>query len=209
MAIHTPEPPIEQSVTDTKQRVLDVAEALFMQRGYSAITLRDVATALEIKQASLYYHFPNGKEEIFIAVVERVFARHLTALDSAVERARPLLSDQLNEIMISFLEQPPMNLTSLMHADMPVLTKAGREHLTKCAYESIFAPLRGIFAAAQARDDIRSVDLDTITGAFLSIIDGLRFRQTQKNALPMEAMAKQLVEVLIDGLKHRTDRDLP
>lgn len=196
------------AATDTKQRVLDAAEQLFMERGYSAITLRDIAGALDIKQASLYYHFPDGKEQLFIAVVERVFARHRAAIDSAVSQARPNLASQLRAILLGFLQQPPMNLTGLMHADMPVLSPAGRERLTKCAFDSIFAPLREVFAAAQKSNEIRGVDLDIITGAYLSIIDGLRFRQTQRNPMSVEFMAEQLVEVLINGLKHRSDSDL-
>jgi AcrR family transcriptional regulator len=55
----------ETEVRDSTQRVLDVAEGLFIDRGYHAITLRDIADELGIKQASLYYHFPGGKEELF------------------------------------------------------------------------------------------------------------------------------------------------
>jgi len=31
---------------------------------------------LQMKVASLYYHVPNGKEELFVAVVERMMQRH-------------------------------------------------------------------------------------------------------------------------------------
>ena len=55
----------EHEVRDSTQRVLDVAERLFMDRGYSAITLRDIADELGMKQASLYYHFPGGKGATF------------------------------------------------------------------------------------------------------------------------------------------------
>lgn len=213
MAVEIPEtsteiPAMESSIADTKQRVLNVAEALFMERGYSAITLRDIADALEIKQASLYYHFPDGKEQIFTAVAGQVFTRHQVAIEAAIEsvtgKPETRLADRLGVVLVALLELPPMNLTSLMHADMPVLTEKNRACLTRQAHDSIFAPLRNIFAASQAGGEIRDVDVDIITGAFLSIIDGLRFRQTQVNPMPVAKMAEQLVDVLMDGLRNRT-----
>ena len=76
---------MEIEVKDSTQRILDVAEALFMDRGYSAITLRDIADELGIKQASLYYHFPEGKEQIFVAMAERLFERHREGLEAALQ----------------------------------------------------------------------------------------------------------------------------
>ena len=83
---------MELEVKDSTQRILDVAEALFMDRGYSAITLRDIADELGIKQASLYYHFPAGKEQIFVAMAERLFERHREGLETALHDAESNLN---------------------------------------------------------------------------------------------------------------------
>ena len=42
----------EIEISDAKQRVMETAETLFMKRGYNAVTLRDIADALGIRQAS-------------------------------------------------------------------------------------------------------------------------------------------------------------
>ena len=73
-----------QTQSDARQRVLDTAEALFLARGYSAVTLRDIADALAIKQASLYYHFPEGKEQLFVAVLLDGVANHFNSIKAAV-----------------------------------------------------------------------------------------------------------------------------
>ena len=49
-------------VSDAKARVLEAAETLFHTRGYKAITLRDIASAVGLNHASLYHHVPGGKE---------------------------------------------------------------------------------------------------------------------------------------------------
>jgi len=50
---------------DGRDRILDVA--LFQERGYTAVAMRDIAEAAGMRTASLYYHFPS-KEELFVSV---------------------------------------------------------------------------------------------------------------------------------------------
>src|ERR687886_108393 len=42
----------------TRTRIQDVALALFATRGYDATSLQEIATALDVTKAALYYHFP-------------------------------------------------------------------------------------------------------------------------------------------------------
>ena len=39
-----------------KEEIVRTAEMLFKQKGYSAVTMRDIAQAMGIKAASLYNH---------------------------------------------------------------------------------------------------------------------------------------------------------
>lgn len=63
-------------------KILDVAEHLIQTRGYSAISYQDIADAIEIRKASIHYHFPT-KGDLGVAVIERYadrFDKALTAL---------------------------------------------------------------------------------------------------------------------------------
>ena len=48
----------------TKQLILDVALNLFSERGYSAVSIRDICGRVGIKESTIYYHFKN-KQDIF------------------------------------------------------------------------------------------------------------------------------------------------
>jgi len=61
-----PAPPSPQ----TRERILDVAEALFAARGYAGTSMREIASAADLTAASLYNHF-DGKEALYEAVLER------------------------------------------------------------------------------------------------------------------------------------------
>jgi AcrR family transcriptional regulator len=67
----------------TKERILDTAERLFAERGYSATSLRSIIAAADVNLASVHYHF-HSKE----ALLEAVFLRR--ALPANQERLRLL-----------------------------------------------------------------------------------------------------------------------
>jgi AcrR family transcriptional regulator len=54
----------------TKERILDTAERLFAERGYSATSLRAIIAEADVNLASVHYHF-DSKE----ALLEAVFLR--------------------------------------------------------------------------------------------------------------------------------------
>jgi len=43
---------------ETAERILKVAEALMIERGYSAFSYADISEAVEIKKPSIHHHFP-------------------------------------------------------------------------------------------------------------------------------------------------------
>jgi len=54
----------------TKARILDAAEALFMEHGFEATSLRAITAAAAVNLAAVNYHF-GSKEELFQAVLTR------------------------------------------------------------------------------------------------------------------------------------------
>lgn len=75
----------------TAERILDAAEDLFAEKGYSATSLGEVADRVGIRSPSLYNHFRN-KEALYSAVLARlleVFGAPLAELqDSPITRER-------------------------------------------------------------------------------------------------------------------------
>jgi AcrR family transcriptional regulator len=54
----------------TKERILDAAEALFMEHGFEATSLRSITTTAAVNLAAVNYHF-GSKEELFQSVLTR------------------------------------------------------------------------------------------------------------------------------------------
>jgi len=88
------------SQTDTVSRILDAAEVLFAERGFTETSLRTITSTAGVNLAAVNYHF-GSKKELIQAVFERFltpFTEALAAtLDKRVATGAPLTVDELLE----------------------------------------------------------------------------------------------------------------
>src|SRR5579862_1588267 len=56
--------------SSTRDRILDIAQRLIQSRGYNAFSFDDLAEELDIRTASIHYHFPT-KADLGIALLRR------------------------------------------------------------------------------------------------------------------------------------------
>jgi AcrR family transcriptional regulator len=67
----------------TRQLILEAAAGLFRERGYAAVSLRDIAQAVNMKTGSLYYHFESKEslvEEILSLGTQGAMAASVAAV---------------------------------------------------------------------------------------------------------------------------------
>lgn len=192
------------AISDSHHRLLDTAQALFHERGYRAVTMQDIARELGVRQASLYYHVPDGKEQLFVEVIRRSFEQQRLGLEAALLRAGSDLESQLRAAGAWFANQPPMNLLGMMHADMPALSAENHNKLNRLAAYCLFEPLAAVFAEAIARDEIRPLAPDLLAGSFLALMDGVSYSSEHQPGTPPRAiMVEGIISLLLDGLRPR------
>ena len=80
----------EQKKEHTRLRILEVAEALFRERGYAETPIREIAARLELSPQTLYNYFPSKE-----GLLTSIFAERQKGLAVAAE-----------EMRVRFLESP-------------------------------------------------------------------------------------------------------
>jgi AcrR family transcriptional regulator len=73
----------EDSVT--KAHILREAERLFAKRGYSGVSMREIAEACKMTKANLYYYFKD-KESLYVQVLEQDMLALISALEQASQQ---------------------------------------------------------------------------------------------------------------------------
>jgi TetR/AcrR family transcriptional repressor of lmrAB and yxaGH operons len=69
---------------DGRERLLNGAQALLAERGYSAMELRDVAERGDAPRGSIYHHFPGGKAQLAAEATQRDGARIRDAIEASI-----------------------------------------------------------------------------------------------------------------------------
>lgn len=72
---------------ETAERILDAANTLLIDRGYSAFSYADITETVKIRKASIHHHFPT-KAGLVVAVLKRHRTRisqGMKALDEQIE----------------------------------------------------------------------------------------------------------------------------
>ncbi len=200
------------TIPDSKDRVLIAADRLFMERGYKAVTLRDIATVLGIKHASLYYHAPGGKEQLFVEVTERNLNAHRAGLTDSMAAAGGDLRAELYAAAEWLLSQPPMDLLRMTLSDLHEIAPDQAQRLGKLVQESMLDPLSRVLSAAQTRGEIAPVDSAAVAGGLLAMLEGLHavpdlvflYGESQWRGKSRLHMAHYLVDVLLRGLMPRS-----
>ena len=66
--------PAPAAATDTRTRILDLAEGLLLERGFNAFSYQHIARELGLKPAAIHYHYP-AKDDLGLALVRRQLGR--------------------------------------------------------------------------------------------------------------------------------------
>jgi AcrR family transcriptional regulator len=117
----------------TRQAILDAALELFADKGYFGTSLRDVATAVGVRESALYNYF-KSKEALFDALIlehENSKSQRLASLagDAPIDDPRALLERLALSSIESFLDPRQEMLFRLLMSDGIRLARSGRFNL--------------------------------------------------------------------------------
>lgn len=151
----------------TRQAILDAALDLFGERGYFGTTLRDVASAVGIRESGIYNYFP-GKQALFEALIDAEQdvkrERIVAALDEPADDARAVLERLARRSLDDFANPRQRQLFRILMADGLRLAREGRLNLVERMGSR--APMRDVMAGLVDRGWLRDGDPDMLALAF-------------------------------------------
>lgn len=87
----------ERRLEHTRSLLLDAAEDVFAEKGFTAATLDDIAYAAGYTKGAIYKHFAT-KEDLFLAVSDRYWRRYFDNFAEVMSSAKTVTARELDEI---------------------------------------------------------------------------------------------------------------
>ena len=188
-----------KSDRSTPERVLDTAAALFWEKGYAATTTREIAAAVGIQQASLYYHVPSKEGLLYqlcVSSMEQLLADVQTPVDqktNSLDRLRALIGAHL----ATLLKHQVRHVTML--TELRALSR--RHHAEVLGLRRKYADLvRSVLEEAQAAGKIRTdIPSRYLYLALLNILNWAVIWYRRDQALSAEQLADVFWPIYLHG----------
>jgi TetR/AcrR family transcriptional regulator, cholesterol catabolism regulator len=188
------------SASEARARILDAAEALFMKKGYSSVTLRDIAVPLGLNHSSLYHHFPGGKEQLFAEVMERNIRRHGDGLAAAIAAGEGSLRTVLRGIAAWLLSQPPMDLIRMAESDLKDLPRESASRIMALVYELVIGKVQAVFEEALRSGQVGTCDPGLLAGGVIGLLESLHSAPEAEVGRKRSDMANDLIDIILKGI---------
>src|SRR5438874_8658911 len=187
---------------ETWRRILTAARDLFLAKGYKGVSMKEIADAVQVTPAALYYHFPKGKEDLFTKMIQTLFVEEgVAGLGQALGTTHDL-RERLHLFTASLLTLP-------IDEQFTMLLRDAKEHIKDPENQRIILSLRdrikqqvmGIFQSARDAGEIRT---DIPVNVLVSLYMGML---RESKSLKGSHQASQAVTVLLDGIASPAQRN--
>jgi AcrR family transcriptional regulator len=183
-----------------KDEIINTAAKLFKEKGYSAVTMRDLATAMGIKAASLYNHI-NSKQEILKAIIISIAEEFTNGMNTIIQSETSNISKlkRIVTLHVNITANNTNGMASLNNDWMHLEDQL--EHYLKLRneYEANFLY---IIEQGISSSEIRQSNPEVIMFSMLSTLRSLYLWIPKKEDLNANDLANSLSEVLIDGINN-------
>jgi len=189
------------SETERRSQILRSARAVFIERGYIAARVEDVAKRAGLSKGAVYFYF-SSKRDLFLALVGEEHESTYSFLDSAEEDFRPAavkLLDLGQKYLNYFagLKSPPRFF--LMMCEMGIRDDEIREECQAVHQRFVDAASR-ILAQGMAEGSFREADPLAIAQMLKAIIDGMAGQSAIGVRPDRERLLGDGIQMLLHGI---------
>lgn len=119
---------------DRREAILDAAQALFMERGWEAVTVADVLKAAAISKGGFYHHF-TAKDDLLAGIVTRMTGQALAAAETVRAETRGDALARLNAFLAGSIRWKADNVRE-MRLFAELLTRPGNDLLHRRIFDA-------------------------------------------------------------------------
>lgn len=192
----------DRSVT-TINNILDAARALFTEKQYADVSLREITEVAGVTKGALYHHFAT-KEELYLQTIYRCLAevKEVTRISLETSRGKSCRR-RIYLGLLSFLQLPGETIRVMrsIRRNVNIFEDPVRAELITAYQEALPKPIESILAEGMANGEIVSMDARLLSWQHVAVVE-VSLHDYGRNLLGgPEEMADFIVTFLFNGIE--------
>ncbi|WP_010529508.1 TetR/AcrR family transcriptional regulator [Lentibacillus jeotgali] len=181
----------------TRDRILKVAQQLFMEKGFRAVTTREIAAKCKITQPALYYHFPD-KQSLYIAMLES-FVMNIQSKIEAI--SAETISERLEAMLEVLSREHPASIMTMVHDIFVEFKEENRRHIYLLWKETYLDPFIKIFEEMKEDGLLRDTISPEEAARFCLLTMGQTMSTLKYQSESLAGQYTLLVDLILHGTK--------
>ncbi|NJN16849.1 MAG: TetR/AcrR family transcriptional regulator [Oscillochloris sp.] len=153
----------------TALRIIDAAAQLFLQRGYTAVSITDIIRAAEVTKPTMYYYFAD-KEELFLHTGLRVLSQMGAELQATL-RTPGGVARRLHALAATMMRDRNRDMRLMRHEMFEHLSLSHRRHLAYAFNVHVFALIQQLMTEGLAHGELSRFPATTLTMMFMGMCE--------------------------------------
>jgi len=189
--------------TGLRRQILNQATRLFVTRGYSSISMREIAEACGVTKAALYYHF-DDKEHLIMAILEG-YLNEIEVLIKASHNIVGSSREKISYMVHSILIQDPEKraLIRLASQEMSNLSPQSRAYFGRIYYEKFVGQIEALLVEGVNAGELRPMDPKATTWILLGMMYPFFYPGRDREMGNQEEIIPFLLSVFFEGVSQR------
>ncbi|HON39510.1 MAG: TetR/AcrR family transcriptional regulator [Desulfomonilia bacterium] len=150
-----------------RDAIIDAAEAIFAEKPFNKVNMRDIARLAGISPALIYRYFPN-QQHLFIEAFLRGASDLIPALDNCIDTVQEDLIEKVAGIFIAYLTEHEQYFKMMTHFMLEGSINEDLQERLNTIERSVLDRFDRLFVKMGAKQDVRR-----LSHAFFAALNGI------------------------------------
>jgi len=190
-------------MSDMRQQILSTAKRLLIAHGYHGLSMRQIAEAVGVSKAALYYYFKD-KEQLLLAILD-AYLDEIEALIDGVRARDGNCRQQVYSLVESILAQPVEQraVIRLSSQEMSQLSAGARASFDRAYHAKFIDKIKAILQAGIDKGELRPMDPGVAVWALLGMMYPYFYPAHSADVPPPANVCEHLTSIFMDGMAVR------
>jgi TetR/AcrR family transcriptional regulator, lmrAB and yxaGH operons repressor len=184
----------------TKDRIVKAATILFQTKGYHATGLNEILRESNAPKGSLYYYFPNGKEQLALEAInqtktfiEKTIRERLDIIQDPAESIKNSIEEMADNLNVDVDEKLSFRSTKKVSINLIAMETATSSETLRIACESAFKTWQNVYYQKMMDGGFERKRAEKLSLVIQTMIEGaIIMSLTMKSDVPLIEVAKQI-----------------